>query len=491
MGQPLSASRFSGLNMSQVMSAAICQNMASNQATFRTAPLPSLSMHGDFMSKAGAEDDGCELLSAYPISPIGGQGAPAGRHPHHADLLSILTLDLEVAPPFKGGSYASVSPAAKPNGKLPPAWLVPSERLPSRGGMSPATPEPQVLLQRQWSCQPRRQGPAMPPLPDTLPGLSPVLYTGSPSGSLRATPSGYTPVNIAALSALAEYRGPLSSCGATAAMPHTLCDPSECSRDPCTLSAEMLLDGVVHRLLGTGTADRGAAMWVDALMHSGGGQQLLHAESGLCGAGSPSGKLPLPCLLGLPTTLPEEIQLHKRIGKGSFGEVFSGRSRVNYSPPCLLFTTLSTVMCPLSPCPLLPPSRPTALTPPCCPPPNRSTLYLLPRCPPPSGTWKSFPAAIKVISDRFNLQSDTIEPGPNEGRGDVLVAECEAALGLSLRHPNIVATYAALTIEQPRGGALHQCTAAPDGRTAWSTYLVMGECHHGLNEGQSTMQHLG
>ena len=62
----------------------------------------------------------------------------------------------------------------------------------------------------------------------------------------------------------------------------------------------------------------------------------------------------------------------------------------------------------------------------------------------------------------------------------MLVAECEAALGLSLRHPNIVATYAALTIEQPRGGAQRQCTAAPDGRTAWSTYLVMGECHHGI-----------
>ena len=83
---------------------------------------------------------------------------------------------------------------------------------------------------------------------------------------------------------------------------------------------------------------------------AGGEQLLLRAGSSSCFTGPPADKQqPLHCLLGLPTTLPEKIQLHKRIGKGSFGKSFSGGKRENCfalllppSPP------LSIVIAPLA-----------------------------------------------------------------------------------------------------------------------------------------------
>lgn len=109
------------------------------------------------------------------------------------------------------------------------------------------------------------------------------------------------------------------------------------------------------------------------------------------------------------------------------------------------------LLLPVSPVPAAPAHRPLPAA-------------LLPRS---SGTWKGFPAAIKVVADSIKLQPMSNGPGHEGGPAAVLGAESEAALGLSLRHPNIVATYAALTIEQ---------LAAPDGQTCWTTYLVMGEC---------------
>ena len=324
--------------------------------------------------------------------------------------------------PLKGVSYScTVSQAVMTSGpNRPPAQSVPSSEhhLPP-GGMSPAPPAEPMLLQRQWSCKPRKlQGPALPPLPETQPELSPVPYANSLPGSVCATPSDCLPVD-AALSALAaEHRGPpsaehsrctlsaehsaplsaeqssrctvsSSSSGSAAALLHTHAGnaSSECSSSRAS-SAEILWDGAMHYLLETDVAD----MWVDALMRSGAEQLLLRAGSSSCFTGpapaggeqlllragssscftgpAPAGgeqllllagssscftgppadkQQPLHCLLGLPTTLPEKIQLHKRIGKGSFGKSFSGGKRENCfalllppSPP------LSIVIAPLA-----------------------------------------------------------------------------------------------------------------------------------------------
>lgn len=99
-----------------------------------------------------------------------------------------------------------------------------------------------------------------------------------------------------------------------------------------------------------------------------------------------------------------------------------------------------------------------------------------------------------MISDRFNRQLICSNgPGREGGCAAVLGADSEAALGLSLCHRSIVATYAALTLEQQSsggsgGGALQntgvQQSAAPGGRGPagpyiwlWVSAIIIGLTH--------------
>lgn len=243
MGRPSSTHRFSGLTMSQVMSNAMGPTKASEKTHFQPAPSLFFSTHGVTPEGGCADQDVSNgLLCTYPMSATGGQQEAKGRNPDLVAVLVRLKQDQESSA-FKGDAFSCPGPAM-PDGLQQPTWPDPSEPLPA-GGMSPKTPESLQPL-RQWSRRPRQLD--LPTLSDTQPGSGPELSANSASSSFCATPSGYTPVNVAALSALADSLSPMD-------------------------------------------------------------------------------KPPLPCLLGLPTTLPEEIQMHKCIGKGSFGEVFSGRKQ--------------------------------------------------------------------------------------------------------------------------------------------------------------------
>ena len=331
VGRPRCSHRFSGLTMSQVMSAA--------------AP-PIRCKHSDFVAAAGASPPGGRLMNHTPLPRLEDQKPPqlllplasgseggilaAMLSPPSEDPLSDC-IDLAVTM-RRGPPPLLLLPPSPPTYPPPAVDTFTTNLL---AGLSPTMPMPHPLSLISSPAAPSEGGsnPASP-----APG-----YASFPPGSPQpvcTTPSGvYVPVNIAALSALAEFIDATT----TVNVPNKCPDPpplgvaaaaaaegdgiaisegrgalSERHVQLLTLDSLSELHQVLQQALAAPAATQ-TSHQDDACLH----------KLGSCdAAGSPSeGGLvwpQLPCLLGLPAVLPEEIHLHQCIGKGSYGEVFSG-----------------------------------------------------------------------------------------------------------------------------------------------------------------------
>ena len=345
VGRPRCSHRFSGLTMSQVMSA--------------TAP-PIRSKNSDFVATGASPGHGARLMDCTPLLPrledqkppqqlllplaSGSEGGilAAMLSPPSEDPLSDGDIDLAVTMRCWRGP--------------PPPLLLPSSPLtspPAAAAVETTTNlftglSPTMLPLHLQSLSPTSL--IMQSKDGTISPATPSGCSSSPSGSAQlvcTTPSGiYVPVNVAALSALAEF------IDATVATN----DTNKCPKPPpLRTAAASAAEGngaaisegrdawTERRVLELLTSDSlsGLQLVVQQALASPPAPQTSrpdddespHTLAGSCVAGSPSegGLLvwpQLPCLLGLPTVLPEEIQLHERIGKGSYGEVFAGRRRM-------------------------------------------------------------------------------------------------------------------------------------------------------------------